>query len=161
MSQPNDLCGICKAEPVIPGDICDSCFYKLRMEGRAAPQAQEETRGTPAPGALVWTKEKPKADGFYWHRMPGQTKQSIDLVQLFTGSPCGWSHERGAWVPISWDLEWAGPIPAPADPEEGAPTQGAGCGFRKCEALGQCQGHDSQSPGPAASSLQGGGHDRG
>jgi hypothetical protein len=80
-----------------------------------------------SPAALVWTKEKPKADGFYWYRVPGQSKQSIDLVQLFTGSPCWHSAERHAWVPITWDLEWAGPIPEPAAPEAGAPgTQEGG-----------------------------------
>jgi hypothetical protein len=91
-------------------------------EAASAEGSQEEP-----PAGLVWTKEKPKVDGFYWYRVPGQAKQSIDLVQLFTGSPCWWSHERAAWVPITWDLEWAGPITepaAPAAPQEGDTNQG-------------------------------------
>ena len=43
MSGTTDLCGLCKTEPVIPGDICDSCYYKLRAEGRAAPATVNES----------------------------------------------------------------------------------------------------------------------
>jgi hypothetical protein len=69
-----------------------------------------------APGGLVWSGEKPTADGFYWYRVPGHTTQSIDLVQVFTGSPCWHSAERHRWLPIPSGLEWAGPIHEPAAP---------------------------------------------
>lgn len=101
----------------------------------------EEGKGEPlgktlgGPAGLVWSREKPKADGFYWYRVPGQTKQSIDLVLMFTGSPCWHSAERHAWLPIARNLEWAGPIPEPttaealkarsARPSSGGPTPGS------------------------------------
>jgi hypothetical protein len=63
-----------------------------------------------APAPLVWTREKPTADGHYWRR----------IIFLETGKPCSVASIAGI-VTIKMDnemsdkyaWEWAGPIAAP------------------------------------------------
>ncbi len=64
---------------------------------------------------LVWTKEKPKVDGWYCWRAPGQKAWAIADVRMFTGAPCWHSMERAAWVAVWPDMDWAGPIPSPVE----------------------------------------------
>jgi hypothetical protein len=99
----------------------------------AAPAAWVKCHPGAAPSqpqhqeALRWTRERPKVAGWYWYRVPGTPKQSIDLFEIREGMLCWYSNERAAWVPLTWDLEWAGPIAQPPSPDPASPppVQGA------------------------------------
>jgi hypothetical protein len=97
-------------------------FFDLyRFSDGKDPAAPVQGVEAQAPGGLVWSREKPKVDGFYWFRVPGQEKQSIDVFEVKGGKAYWYSAERRAWVPCTVDLEFAGPIPEP-EAAPGGPT---------------------------------------
>jgi hypothetical protein len=66
------------------------------------------------PQPLVWTKEKPKVEGWYWVNMP----RTIRMVQVVLDAD---DHLVIDW-PGNWDwlveYEWAGPIPQPKEEDK-------------------------------------------
>lgn len=67
---------------------------------------------SPAPGPLTWTKEKPKSEGWYWHRtLPGYVHEPL-AVLFDKGVLRYWNVVEESF----YDLppgQWAGPILEP------------------------------------------------
>lgn len=82
----------------------------------------------PGAAALIWTREKPTREGWYFTRVLGQSDNSgMEAVLVSMSDRHGaqwWSVTDEAWCypQITW--EWAGPILEPGAP--GGSTQGGG-----------------------------------
>lgn len=69
------------------------------------------------PQALVWTKEKPTADGYYWKRHP-KVSSTTEACQLAGGTVYllrAWGRSYWPMEEMPNDHEWAGPIPEPVE----------------------------------------------
>lgn len=81
---------------------------------------------------MKWTKEWPKAAGWYWVRQYAPNGNRWDVPEGWCGGrvmECASVHDR--IVPVGlmsgWATEWAGPIPEP----EATPPGGGGEGVSK------------------------------
>lgn len=82
---------------------------------RAAIAGLSELRARPAPHR--WTREKPAGPGWYWMRgseWPPSWDDPMIVAAMWRGGELivGGGYERAP------DVEFAGPIPEPAEPEE-------------------------------------------
>lgn len=74
-------------------------------------------------GALVWSREKPKVDGWYWYASGGHTV-GIEWVLVSASGRASWINMMtDESEPIPDGLEWAGPIP---EPSSGSPERAEG-----------------------------------
>jgi len=72
------------------------------------------------PAPLVWTRTKPKAEGWYFLRLPGTTSKQVEriIIDHEVGGIAKWySDYEEDWEPVLEGREWAGPIPPPLDPK--------------------------------------------
>ena len=69
--------------------------------------------------ALTWTTEPPKVAGWYWYHWRSGKGQNMTMIQthIFNGV-CGYWDGNGVFRTDLNRGEWAGPIPAPLEPEE-------------------------------------------
>ncbi len=92
--------------------------HKCGMYGPVADDFHEAVeRWNALPRALRWTYEPPKVAGWYpWRSGKGQ---NITMIQthIFNGV-CGYWDGNGVFRTDLNRGEWAGPIPAPLEPEE-------------------------------------------
>jgi len=72
----------------------------------------------PVAKRLVWTRERPNADGWYWHREPMRDGQWWDAVVVRIEGGRLQREEHSSDISRSeYDGdEWAGPIPGPEEP---------------------------------------------
>ena len=71
---------------------------------------------------LVWTREAPTVEGYFWHRWPlpksGRTVEMLRVVRRH-GALVAWiPDESPGIIPIEQfrdDCEWSGPIPLPKE----------------------------------------------
>ena len=69
---------------------------------------------------MMWTKESPAKEGWYWHQWYG-IETTTKLVYVFQHEGAWFSCSdmscRDAWLPSSYERHlWAGPISAPEQP---------------------------------------------
>lgn len=68
----------------------------------------------------MWTKEHPKAEGWYWFRDASDNLVIVEIVRDATGLWVQWLTKKGKIFSGSLGTkrgEWAGPIPLPTEAE--------------------------------------------
>lgn len=66
-----------------------------------------------APAA--WTRERPTAPGWYWHRLTGCAPEVVRITGTIHSPLLCWVRNSQAVLVSDMDGEWSGPIPAPAE----------------------------------------------
>jgi hypothetical protein len=90
----------------------------VHQDAKAKWEVVKEGMGpanTPGASRLVWSWEKPTADGFYWHRYLGNAE--VSKVRVIDGEPKYFDAGDEGWANGFVDeCEWAGLISEPSEP---------------------------------------------
>ncbi len=140
--------------------------YKSAVARLGAVRDKLRARLAPSAGRpMTWTREAPTAPGEYWMREShGESRGIVAVRKNYGNGKMEWLNGYGWHEVAEKEADWAGPIPEPESASESgeqrdpAPKKPSAAdkwmivagGFPACEAIGQCQGHNSTpAPGQA------------